>query len=62
MNLSKWNNKKALTKKGYILYLTKEEALSIAEGILRQIRTSNPNSSRPEFFTTDGDYFSVVVE
>jgi len=44
------------------MYVSRKEALEIAESVLRQIRTGDVNSGRAEFTMSDGSYFSLTVD
>lgn len=45
-----------------MLYLTKAEALTLAESLIRQVRTGDSNRDRAEFTRVDGEYFSAAVD
>lgn len=38
-----------------------KEAIRIIESLARQIDTENCNAGRTEFWTEDGEYFSIAV-
>ena len=46
MVIEKFSSK---SDEGFFLRLTKSEALSLAESLIRQVRTSDVNSQRPEY-------------
>lgn len=47
---------------GMMIHVTQGEALSIAGSLIEQVRSGDPNTGRPEFFTTDTmEYWSIAV-
>ena len=62
MRSFRWNKRGASPKKGEMLYLTKAEALELAESLTRQVRTGDSNHDRAEFIKADGEYFSAAVD
>lgn len=62
MRSFRWSKRGARPSKGQMLYMTKDEALFLAESILRQAWTGSTNDERAEFTMTDGSYFSAVVD
>lgn len=48
-----------------IFHMTRDEALLLAESLLRQVRTGDPNTGRPETPIRGGDFsgsrFTIMV-
>lgn len=63
MRIKRWGTGKSIQgNPGEMVYVTREEAIRLAESLLRQIRTREPNDGRAEFTTDDDEYFSVCVD
>lgn len=60
MKVSKW---RATTNRhaGTLVYVTREEALSLVQSLIAQMVENNANSPRTEFYTEEGEYFSIAV-
>ena len=41
--------------------ISREEAIKIIAPLCNQIEDGNPNTGRREFYTDDGEYFSISV-
>ena len=60
MRLSKFTQHSS-KKKGFMLQVSKSEALEIVESLVKQIRTSDCNTARVEFYTEIEESFSIAV-
>jgi hypothetical protein len=59
MEIVRWNKK---GEKGYMVRVDREEAVHLIMSLATQIHCNNKNSTREEFITNKGEYFSVAVE
>jgi hypothetical protein len=57
MKLVKWTK----DDRGYMLQLTKEEAIRLIQSLSNQLVADNPNTGRWEGNLKTGEYFSVSV-
>ena len=60
MEVLSWKKAKD-SSSGFMIRVSRNEALRIISSLSSQLLTSNPNSSRAEFFTEKGEYFSIAV-
>jgi hypothetical protein len=61
MEIIKWKKSKINHESGFMVRVTKEEALDLINSLSSQLRNKNPNSGRVEFTTVNQEYFSVSV-
>jgi hypothetical protein len=47
--------------KGFMVRVSREEAITIIQSLATQINNGSANSGREEFYTDDGEYFSISV-
>jgi len=57
MKLDSWRK----TGGGYMLNISREEAMKIAVSLNTQMLQNSPNAGRAEFTLEDGKYFSISV-
>ena len=69
MELVKWDmDKKGKKAKkipkgmGFMLQVSKTEAYDIIKSLSTQLLDESPNSGRSEYWTKQGEYFSIAVE
>lgn len=62
MELVKWKAKKSSSGPGYILRMSREEALKTIRSLTEQMIRNNPNVMRHELYLDSGEYFSISVE
>ena len=66
MELIKWNedkSKKAIPKGlGFMLEVSEKEAYAIINTLSQQLLSGTANSGRQEFYTREGEYFSIAVQ
>ena len=67
MKLTKWfeiRKKKKTIPKGmsFMLQVSKKEAYDIIKSLSTQLLNETANSGRSEYFTVEGEYFSIAVE
>lgn len=56
MNIIKLKN-----NEGYMVQVTKKEALKIIKSLSTQMENESANSGRAEQYTNKGEYFSIAV-
>jgi len=65
MKMHKWFEKKPKKEipkgMGFMLDVNEREAIAIINSLSEQLLTGSPNSGRKEFFTEEGEYFSIGV-
>lgn len=47
---------------GTVVFVNKEEAVRIIKSLAHQMMMKSSNSGREEFYTEDGDYFTITVK
>lgn len=65
MRIRHWNKratKKYPKEKGYMINVTRKEALVLIESLSHQLSTEHCNGGRSEHYTRDNSYFSIAVD
>ncbi len=58
MHITKWDNPEVT---GVLVRVTTQEAIRLIRSLAHQIEKNDPEYGRAEFYTKDGEYFSVAV-
>ena len=66
MKVGKWpgdNRRRPVQEPGYMIRISQHEALRLVESFAKQLLQfpHGANSGRAEFYTCDGEYFSMVI-
>ncbi len=61
MKINKWGKKQGFDKGGIMVRVDDIEAIRIIQSLTHQLLADDGNSGRAEFYTEDGEYFSISV-
>jgi hypothetical protein len=61
MEVLSWKKTKKNTDAGYMLRVSREEAIQLIMSLSSQLYYKNPNRGRIEFYTNKAEYFSAIV-
>jgi hypothetical protein len=62
MEIIKWKKNKTNRESGFLVRVTKVEALRLIQSLASQLEHENPNRGRAEFTSNKQEYFSMSID